>query len=99
MDKTNNDSDKPKRRVRYKGSHPRQFKEKYKEHDFKKYPEDVEKIIAAGKTPAGTHRPICVNEILGILKPCSGQVGLDATLGFGGHAVELLKKITHKGKL
>lgn len=99
MDKINNDLDKPKRRVRYKGSHPRQFKEKYKEHDFEKYPEDVKKVIASGKTPAGTHRPICVNEILDILKPSPGQIGLDATLGFGGHALELLKRIMPKGRL
>ncbi|MCD4781693.1 MAG: 16S rRNA (cytosine(1402)-N(4))-methyltransferase RsmH [Candidatus Omnitrophica bacterium] len=99
MDKINNDSDKPKRRVRYKGSHPRQFKEKYKEHDFEKYPEDIKKVIASGKTPAGTHRPICVNEILDILMPSPGQIGMDATLGFGGHALELLKKIIPNGRL
>jgi len=95
------DNERPKhtRRVRYKGSHPRHFKEKYKELNFEKYPEDVEKVIQAGKTPAGTHRPICVDEILAILKPVPGEVGLDATLGFGGHACELLKKITPKGKL
>jgi len=99
MDKDNNDSDKPKRRVRYKGSHPRNFKDKYKELNFEKYPEDVEKVIASGKTPAGTHRPICVKEILDILKPLPGEVGLDATLGFGGHAEELLKKIRPSGRL
>ncbi len=99
MDTINNNSDKPKRRVRYKGPHPRQFKEKYKEHNFEKYPEDVKKVIASRKTPAGTHRPICVNEILDILKPSPGHIGMDATLGFGGHALELLKKIIPSGRL
>ncbi|MFC1510181.1 16S rRNA (cytosine(1402)-N(4))-methyltransferase RsmH [Candidatus Omnitrophota bacterium] len=99
MEHINNDSDKPKRRVRYKGKHPRQFKEKYKEHNFEKYPQDVLKVIASGKTPAGTHRPICVHEILDILKPAPGQIGMDATLGFGGHALELLKKIIPGGRL
>ena len=92
-DNVNNDSAKPKRRIRYKGTNPRHFKEKYKELNFEKYASDVQKVIASGKTPAGTHRPICVNEILDILKPSPGQIGLDATLGFGGHALELLKKL------
>lgn len=99
MDNINNDSNKPQRRIRYKGSHPRHFNQKYKELNFEQYAADVEKIILSGKTPAGTHRPICVNEILDILKPLSGQVGLDATLGFGGHATELLKKILPDGRL
>ncbi|MCK5493925.1 MAG: 16S rRNA (cytosine(1402)-N(4))-methyltransferase RsmH [Candidatus Omnitrophica bacterium] len=99
MENINKDSVKPKRRIRYKGKHPRRFEEKYKELDFEKYSSDVEKIIQSGKTLAGTHRPICVSEILDILKPLPGQIGLDATLGFGGHAVELLKKIQPHGRL
>lgn len=90
---------KRKRRVRYKGKHPRRFEEKYKEHDPEKYAEDVRKIIESGKTPAGTHRPICVTEILEALDPKPGQTGLDATLGFGGHAEELLRRITPGGRL
>lgn len=99
MNNENNDSVKPKRRIRYKGTHPRRFEEKYKELNFEKYASDVEKVILSGKTPAGTHRPICVNEVLDVLKPSPGQIGLDATLGFGGHAVELLKKIIPNGRL
>ncbi|MCB9720076.1 MAG: 16S rRNA (cytosine(1402)-N(4))-methyltransferase RsmH [Candidatus Omnitrophica bacterium] len=90
---------KPQRRARYKGSHPRHFSEKYKEHASEKYPEEVQKVVAAGKTPAGTHRPICVPEILSILDPRPGQVGLDATLGFGGHTAELLKKVLPGGRI
>lgn len=92
-------NDKPKRRVRYKGTHPRAFKEKYKEQAPDKYTSDVSKIIQQGKTPAGTHRPICVNEILEFLNPLPGQTGMDATLGYGGHALELLKRISPGGKL
>ncbi|MFH1504972.1 MAG: 16S rRNA (cytosine(1402)-N(4))-methyltransferase RsmH [Candidatus Omnitrophota bacterium] len=99
IDNVNNGPAKPKRRIRYKGTHPRHFEEKYKELNFDKYTLDVEKIIQSGKTPAGTHRPVCVNEILDILKPLPGQTGLDATLGFGGHAVELLKRIIPNGRL
>ena len=35
-----------KRRVRYKGTHPRTYAEKYKEHNPEKYQEDIEKIIS-----------------------------------------------------
>lgn len=88
-----------KRRVRYRGTHPRKFEEKYKEHNPEKYAADIEKIIQSGQTPAGTHRPICVQEILEFFNPQPGQVGLDATLGYGGHAQELLKRITPGGCL
>ncbi len=88
-----------KRRVRYKGTHPRRFEEKYKELNRDKYAQDIEKILKSGKTPAGSHRPICVQEVLEILNPKPGQTGLDATLGFGGHARELLKYIAPKGRL
>jgi 16S rRNA (cytosine1402-N4)-methyltransferase len=88
-----------KRRIRYRGTHPRGFDEKYKEHDPARYAADVEKIIGTGKTPAGTHRPICVREILEILEPKSGQTAVDATLGYGGHALELLRSILPSGRL
>ncbi len=88
-----------KRRVRYKGTHPRRFEEKYKELNRDKYAQDIEKILKSGKTPAGSHRPICVQEVLEILDPKPGHTGLDATLGFGGHARELLKRIAPGGRL
>lgn len=90
---------KPARRVRYKGTHPRRFHEKYKELNPDKYKQDIEKIKASGKTPVSTHVPIAVEEILQILNPQPGQIGLDATLGYGGHAAELLKKIHPEGLL
>ena len=70
---------KRQRRVRYKGTHPKSFKEKYKELQPEKYAEDIEKIIQKGNTPAGMHRSICVDEILDFLKIQPGEVGLDAT--------------------
>ncbi len=90
---------KPPRRVRYKGTHPKSFKEKYKELQPEKYAEDVEKIIQKGYTPAGMHRSICVNEIMEFLKIIPGQIGLDATLGYGGHSSEMLKRLTPGGRL
>lgn len=88
-----------KRRVRYKGTHPRGFGEKYKELNAAEYEADTQKVIARGQTPAGTHRPICVGEILGILSPKPGELGLDATLGFGGHAREVLPLLAPGGRL
>jgi 16S rRNA (cytosine1402-N4)-methyltransferase len=87
------------RRVRYKGTHPKSFKEKYKELQPQNYSEDVEKIIQQGKTPAGMHRSICVTEILEFLQIVPGQVGLDATLGYGGHSLEMLKCLAPGGML
>lgn len=88
-----------KRRVRYKGTHPRNFREKYKEHDPEKYREDVEKIIKSGKTPAGMHISIMVEEILEVLRIQPGQVGYDATLGYGGHTRRMLEQLQGKGHL
>lgn len=83
-----------KRRVRYKGTHPRTFEEKYKEHDPEKYADTVAKVIEKGSTPAGMHIPIMVNEILEFLQIRPGQKGLDATLGYGGHTRKMLGKLT-----
>jgi len=88
-----------KRRVRYSGTHPKAFQEKYKELQPEKYVEDVAKVIQSGKTPAGMHRSICVKEILEFLQIAPGQIGLDATLGYGGHTLEMLKCLDSKGYL
>src|SRR5882762_9187188 len=58
-----------KRRPRYAGRNPRRFEEKYKEHDPARYAGTVAKVIASGKTPAGTHRPVMIAEILEVLAP------------------------------
>lgn len=87
------------RRVRYKGTHPKAFKEKYKELDPQLYAVDITKVIEQGRTPAGMHRSICVNEILQFFKLTPGQIGLDATLGYGGHSLEILQHILPGGKL
>lgn len=94
-----NEDAKPPRRVRYTGKNPKTFNEKYKELQPEKYAKDIEKIMLKGNTPAGMHRSICVNEILEILQIIPGQVGLDATLGYGGHSHEMLKCLTPGGKL
>ncbi|MDR3404129.1 MAG: 16S rRNA (cytosine(1402)-N(4))-methyltransferase RsmH [Chthoniobacter sp.] len=91
--------EKPRRRPRYSGKNPRHFHEKYKEHQPDRYAADVEKVLASGKTPAGTHRPIMVPEIMEILAPRPGEIAVDATLGYGGHARELLSAIMPGGRL
>lgn len=87
------------RRIRYKGTHPKSFKEKYKELQPELYAEDVAKVLEQGRTPAGMHRSICVDEIMDILKVVPGQIGLDATLGYGGHSLEILKRLQPSGRL
>jgi 16S rRNA (cytosine1402-N4)-methyltransferase len=95
-----NDASPPhKRRVRYKGTHPRQFEDKYKELDPNRHAAEVEKVMQRGQTPAGMHRSICVDEILAILKPQPGETGLDATLGFGGHTQALLPLVGPTGHM
>lgn len=88
-----------KRRVRYKGTHPKSYQEKYKELQPEKYPETVERVIEKGGTPVGMHIPICVKEILEFLQIRPGQTGLDATLGYGGHTREMLKCLESQGHL
>ena len=90
---------KPKRRPRYAGRNPSRFAEKYKEHAPDRYPEDFARVMAAGKTPAGTHRPIMVREILEILAPQPGDFTIDCTLGYGGHAQALLAATQPGGRL
>lgn len=88
-----------KRRVRYSGTHPKHFSEKYKEHQPEKYGDIVEKVIRKGGTPAGMHISICVKEILEFLQIQPGQQGLDATLGYGGHTLEMLKCLKGEGHI
>lgn len=88
-----------KRRVRYQGTHPRNYQEKYKELSPEKYKADVEAIIQRGKTPAGMHLPIMVDEILDFLQIQPGQVGCDATLGYGGHTQKMLERLQGRGHL
>ena len=88
-----------KRRVRYKGTHPRKFSEKYKEHNPEKYADTVAKVIQKGSTPAGMHLPIMVEEILDFLQIQPGQQGLDATLGYGGHTRCMLDKLQGRGHI
>lgn len=88
-----------KRRVRYKGTHPKNFHEKYKEANPEKYADTIEKVIQKGSTPAGMHISIMVDEILEVLKIQPGEQGLDATLGYGGHTKAMLGCLNGQGHM
>lgn len=98
-DRSGTGSTEHKRRVRYKGTHPKNYNEKYKELQPDKYPETVEKVIRKGSTPVGMHISICVNEILEFLQIKPGQKGLDATLGYGGHTQAMLECLKGEGRI
>jgi 16S rRNA (cytosine1402-N4)-methyltransferase len=88
-----------RRRRRYPGRNPRRFEDKYKELNPGRYAADVQKVLASGKTPAGTHRPIMVEEVLRCLRPSAGDIAVDCTLGGGGHAQALLEGVQPGGRL
>jgi 16S rRNA (cytosine1402-N4)-methyltransferase len=94
------DQNKPhRRRVRYNGTHPKRFADKYKEHDIAAHPELRQHLQNKGKTPADTHIPILVPEIMESLGASPGQIIADCTIGYGGHATEFARRITPTGKL
>ena len=88
-----------RRRERYRGTHPRRFEQKYKELDPARDPETIAKVLASGKTPAGQHRPILVDEILTQLDPRRGDRGADVTFGYGGHSEAILARLGGGGQL
>lgn len=88
-----------RRRPRYAGKNPRRFEEKYKEQNPALYAETIAKVLASGKTPAGMHRPIMVAEIIEALDPKPGETAVDCTLGYGGHAREIIARIQPGGRL
>ena len=99
MSSSDDQSVKPKRRPRYSGRNPRKFHEKYKELNPELYQAELEKVKSRGATPVGTHRPICVAEVLEILQPKPGETALDATLGYGGHTSEIFPLLQPGGRM
>lgn len=93
----NEPTPRPPRRKRYSGKNPRRFEDKYKERDPEKYADTVAKVIASGKTPAGSHVPVMVEECIEALGLTAGMTGIDCTLGYGGHTLKILEKITPGG--
>jgi 16S rRNA (cytosine1402-N4)-methyltransferase len=50
-------------------------------------------------TPPGEHRPVLLDEVLAVLAPAAGAVLADCTVGWAGHAVELLCRSGPTGRL
>lgn len=87
------------RRKRYSGTHPKTFAEKYKEHNPERYAQTVARVIGKGSTPAGMHLSVMVEEVLQALRIRPGEIGLDATLGYGGHSGRMLERLQGSGHL
>jgi 16S rRNA (cytosine1402-N4)-methyltransferase len=88
-----------RRRPRYRGTHPKSYAQKYKEHDLAAYPEIEAHLRTKGNTPAGTHVPVLVEEVMACLRPGPGDIVVDCTVGYGGHALEFIKRIGPGGRL
>ena len=88
-----------KRRVRYKGKYPKKFEEKYKELQPEKYQDTIQHVMQKGNTPAGMHISIMVKEIIDFLEIKPGQIGFDATLGYGGHTKAMLQCLQGQGHM
>jgi 16S rRNA (cytosine1402-N4)-methyltransferase len=86
-------SGKRRRRVRYAGTHPRRFDERYKELNPQAHPEIQQHIREQGRTPAGTHVAIMVREVMDRLAVAGAKAVADCTLGYGGHAEEFIRCI------
>ncbi len=87
------------RRPHYSGKYPKHYEEKYKELNPEKYDGMAEHVIEKGSTPAGTHIPIMVKEVLEHLDIHPGESGCDCTLGYGGHSKKILETLDGSGHL
>lgn len=87
------------RRPHYSGKYPKRYEEKYKELNPEKYDGMAEHVIEKGSTPAGTHIPIMVEEVLEHLAIQPGDSGCDCTLGYGGHSRKILEALHGSGHL
>lgn len=90
---------KHQRRKRYSGKYPKRYDEKYKELNPDKYKDIQDHVKAKGNTPAGTHISIMVDEILEFFDIQPGQIGIDCTLGYGGHTKRMLEKLEGNGHI
>lgn len=98
-DEGNEPSRPRRRRPRYAGTHPKGFQQRYKELDPDAYPDMIGHIREQGRTPAGTHVPVLLEEVLAALVPAPGEVVADCTIGYGGHALAMMERIGPAGRL
>ena len=57
------------------------------------------RLRAKGKTAPGTHVPVLLKEVMSRLAPSPGQIVIDCTLGYAGHATQFANRIANDGKL
>ena len=88
---------KPPRRKRYPGTHPRRFEQRYKE--LAGDAEMSQHVRGRRRTPAGAHVSVLLDEVVAALSPRPGEVVIDCTLGYGGHAAALAKAVQPGGRL
>lgn len=50
-------------------------------------------------TPHGEHVPVLLEDVLAVLRPEPGEIAFDGTLGYAGHAAEILKRVGPTGLL
>ncbi len=50
-------------------------------------------------TAAGEHRPVLLDQVRALLAPQPGATIVDCTIGWAGHAVELLRRVGPQGRL
>jgi 16S rRNA (cytosine1402-N4)-methyltransferase len=87
------------RRQRYPGKYPKRFDQRYKELAPDRHPDIHEHVRDQGRTPAATHVPVLVAEVMAALPPGPGDTVVDCTVGYGGHALEFLRRIGPAGTL
>jgi 16S rRNA (cytosine1402-N4)-methyltransferase len=96
-------ADQPKdprrRRQRYPGKYPKRFDQRYKELAPDRHPDIQQHVRDQGRTPAGTHVLGLVAEVMAALRPAPGETVADCTMGYGGHALEFLRRIGPAGTL
>lgn len=88
-----------RRRPRYPGTHPRRFEQRYKELRSDELQIIQAHVRAQGRTPAGTHVPVLVAEVLNALQVMPGLTVADCTIGYGGHAQAFLNAMAPSGRL
>jgi 16S rRNA (cytosine1402-N4)-methyltransferase len=56
-------------------------------------------VRAQGRTPAGTHVPVLLREVVDVLAPSPGGIVVDCTVGYGGHAEAFRALLGPSGRL
>lgn len=60
---------------------------------------DDDATANAAPEPTGEHAPVMLHEVLEYLDPTEGETIVDCTLGGGGHALEICRRIGPTGRL